>query len=104
MKRTFGTLAVLAATVVGLNSFNVFQGSSITGKVTPPDQVEYVWAISGTDSLKTTAENGSFALTLKPGSYKVVVDAKDPYKDAVMEAVEVKEGQATDLGEIKLQQ
>jgi hypothetical protein len=104
MKRTFGTLAFLAASVVGLNSFGIFQGSSVTGKVTPPDQVEYVWAISGTDSLKTTAENGSFALTLKAGSYKVVVDAKDPYKDAVLDSVQVKDGQVTDLGEIKLQQ
>ena len=104
MKRTIGTLFVSAVAFAGLISFRAVQDSAITGKVTPPDGVEYVWAISGTDSLKATATDGSFSLTVKPGTYKVVVDAKDPYKDAVLENVEVKDGQNSDLGEIRLQQ
>ena len=38
------------------------------------------------------------------GTYKVIVEANAPYKNASKEGVEVKEGEATDLGEIKLEQ
>jgi hypothetical protein len=104
MKKTFVTLFATVATVVTLHSFRTIEDSSITGKVNPADGVEYVYAISGTDSLKTTATDGAFSITAKAGIYKVVVDAKDPYKDATYDNVEVKDGQNTDLGEINLQQ
>ena len=104
MKRTIATLFLAAVAVVGLHSFRAVQDSTISGKIVPPDGAEYIWAISGTDSLKTTATDGAFSLTVKPGTYTVVVDAKDPYKDAVMDNVEVKDGQNSDLGEIRLQQ
>src|SRR5690242_10645443 len=103
MKRTFVTLFATVAAVVGLHSFRSAD-STISGKVVPPDGVEFIWAINGKDSLKKTATDGAFALTVKPGTYKVVVDAKDPYKDAVLDNVEVKDGQTTDVGEVKLQQ
>jgi hypothetical protein len=47
--------------------------------------------------------NGVFSLAAKPGLYKVVIDAIEPYKDAILENIEVKEGQTVDVGEIVLQ-
>jgi hypothetical protein len=44
-----------------------------------------------------------FSFSVKPGIYKVVVDAIEPYKDAVLENISVKEGQTVDVGEIMLQ-
>lgn len=104
MKKTIGTLLVTIVAIVCLHSFRASRDSAVTGKVIPPDGVEYIWAISGTDTLKTTATEGAFSLTLKPGTYKIVVDAKDPYQDAVIDPIEIKDGQNTDLGEIRLQQ
>lgn len=49
--------------------------------------------------------NGAFELgDVKPGIYQVIIEAKSPYKNLVKEGVEVKEGEATDLGEITLEQ
>ncbi len=43
-------------------------------------------------------------LEAKPGIYKVIVDAKQPFKDVLIESVEVTSGKTTDLGEIKVSQ
>ena len=51
----------------------------------------------------SNVEYGAFSFAIKPGIYKVVVDAIEPYKDAVLENISVKEGQTVDVGEIVLQ-
>ena len=103
MKKRMLTLGIVAASVAGLVAFTT-TATSITGKVTPADQAETVWAISGTDSTKAAVTAGAFAIEVKPGTYKVIVDAKDPYKDVTLENLEVKQDQALDVGEIVLQQ
>jgi hypothetical protein len=40
---------------------------------------------------------------LNPGSWKVIIDAKNPYKDVQLEKVDVTDGKPVDLGEIKLE-
>lgn len=77
--------------------------SSISGKVTPADGAETVWAISGTDSTKATINSGTFSLSVKPGIYKLIIDAKEPYRDVLLENLEVKAEQPIDVGEIVLQ-
>jgi hypothetical protein len=104
MKKTVITLIATLLTVAMLHAFRLMQSSSISGKVIPPDGSEMIWAISGRDSIKTNVINGSFVFTAKPGTWKIMVDAKEPFKDAVLERVDVKEGQNTDVGEIRLQQ
>ena len=77
----------------------------IKGRISPADGANQVWAISGTDTLKTVPSNGEFMFDkVKTGSYTVAIDAKDPYKDQMIESVEVKAGEIKDLGEIKLAQ
>ena len=103
MKKKMLTLGIVAASVAGLFAFTT-AATSITGKVTPADGAETVWAISGSDSTKAAVSAGAFTIDVKPGTYKVIVDAKDPYKDVTLENLEVKQDQALDVGEIVLQQ
>jgi hypothetical protein len=63
-----------------------------------------VWAFSSADTLRGTISEGSFAIPAKPGLWKVVIDAKPPFRDVTLESVEVKTNQTTNLGEIRLQQ
>jgi len=103
MKKSMLTFGIVAASVAGLFAFTTTNQSSITGRVAPADGAETVWAISGADSTKGAISAGAFALGVKPGIYKVLVDAKDPYKDVILENLEVKQDQPLDVGEIVLQ-
>ena len=103
MNKSMLTCGIVAASFAGLFAFRTLTQSSITGKVAPADGAETVWAISGTDSTKGTISSGAFTLEVKPGTYKLIIDAKDPYKDVTLENLEVKQGQPVDVGEIVLQ-
>ncbi|HRH60434.1 MAG TPA: carboxypeptidase regulatory-like domain-containing protein, partial [Chitinophagaceae bacterium] len=76
----------------------------IKGKVSPADGVSNVMAVSGADTVKADVSMGAFEIShLKPGTYTVIIDAADPYKDAMKDGVQVTDGIATDVGEIQLQ-
>src|SRR6478672_11740057 len=93
-------LIVLAA---GLFAFATLQGGSIKGKIIPADGASQVWAISSTDTLKAAISQGNFEISrAKAGTYKVFIDAIDPYKDVVKDGVQVNDGGTVDLGEIQL--
>lgn len=103
MKRKFFSVGLVLALCTGWFALQPSQ-TNIIGKVSPQDAVKMVWAISGQDTVKTSLVAGGFALSVKPGNYKVVIDAKDPYKDWTMSNVNVAEGETHDLGEIALEQ
>lgn len=103
MKKTIATLIVIVIAVASLHAVRVMRQSSISGKISPADAAEVVIAINGTDSLKVKPSEGAFNFIVQPGAWKVWIDAKKPYKDATLDA-DVKEGETTQLGEIKLQQ
>ena len=100
--KTKWTLAVIVLVAIILHAYKDFQTSGISGRLSPRDAAEIVWAIQGADSIKTIPANGVFMLEAKPGIYKVIVDAKQPYKDVLVESIEVTVGKTTDLGEIKI--
>ena len=104
MKKAIVTLFATVLAVVILHAYRSLQISSISGKVIPPEGVESIMAIGGSDTVRTSTSNGSFAITVSPGTWRLVIDAKEPYKDAILEKVEVKGEQNTDVGEIRLQQ
>ncbi|HEX5024548.1 MAG TPA: carboxypeptidase regulatory-like domain-containing protein [Agriterribacter sp.] len=105
MKKVRLTLATLGIVAAGLFAFNVILNGTVKGTVTPPDAAVRAWAISGTDTLKADITNGAFEITdAKAGTYKIIVEANAPFKNSVKDGVEVKDGEAVDLGEIKLQQ
>ena len=96
-------LSVVAA--IGLFAFSKIDSGSIKGKVTPANSSSKVWAISGADTLKASVDGGSFTIMdVKPGTYKLIVEAMPPYKNMAKEGITVSDGQQTDVGEIKLQQ
>ena len=97
-------IAVLMGFIICLLAF-VKQQSTITGKVNPVDGVEMIWAINSinnSDSTRTTTADGKFTLSVKPGTYRIVVVAKPPYKNTIVENVIAREGETTDTGEITL--
>jgi hypothetical protein len=92
---------VVCATI--LFAFTRLAGASIKGKVIPADGASQVWAMSSTDTLKAAISQGVFEITnVKQGTYKVYIDAIDPYKDVVRDGVQVSEDGTVDLGEIQL--
>jgi hypothetical protein len=84
MKNTKAGLLTIAAAVAGLFAFTTFSGGTIKGKIIPADGASQVWALSATDTLKAAISQGNFTIPeAKGGSYKVYIDAVDPYKDVV---------------------
>ena len=54
--------------------------------------------------LKAPIVNGSYEIAgLKPGTYKVIIEAKPPYRNAAKDGVMVSDGQSSDAGEIRLE-
>ena len=103
MKRFLLLCGITLLVIWSVFAFTTRQQTSIKGRVNPIDGANSAWAIGGRDSATSNIVNGMFSFSVKPGIYKVVVDAVEPYKDAVFENINVKEGQTVDIGEIVLQ-
>ena len=96
-----GAVAVAAA---GLFAFSQLRVGSIRGTITPTDAGVRAWAESATDTLKAPIVNGAFEITdAKAGAYKIVIEAKLPYRNIAKDGLMVTDGQATDAGEITLE-
>ena len=105
MKNIKIAITALAVASIGLLSFHGLQASSIKGKVTPGDGALRAWAISGGDTLRSEVSSGVFQFDgAKAGTYRVIIEAKPPYKHAAKDSVVVVDGQTTDVGEIALSQ
>ena len=95
-----GGVAVAAA---GLFAFSQLRVGSIRGSVMPVDAGVRAWAESATDTLKAPIINGSYEITdAKAGAYKIIIEAKPPYRNIAKDGIMVSDGQAADAGEIKL--
>jgi hypothetical protein len=105
MKGARITSAIFATLATGLFAFEILVGGSVKGSITPITGGIKCWAISQTDTLQTNILNGAFEMNnMKPGTYRIAIEAIPPYKNAVREGIEVRNGEVTDIGEIKLQQ
>jgi hypothetical protein len=101
---TFFKTGAVAVAAVGLFTFAHLRFGSIRGSITPVDVGVQAWAESATDTLKAPIVNGAFEITnAKPGAYKVIIEAKPPYRNVAKDGLMVTDGQATDAGEIKLE-
>ncbi|HWB24008.1 MAG TPA: carboxypeptidase-like regulatory domain-containing protein [Chitinophagaceae bacterium] len=104
MKNTIIKLIAIIAVALTLFSFTLYAPASITGRVTPPEAIKDVWAMSLKDTFRANISQGGFSImNVKPGTYKILIDAVAPYKDVIKEDVSVTDGQPVDLGEIKLE-
>ncbi|MBX3255107.1 MAG: hypothetical protein KF862_13270 [Chitinophagaceae bacterium] len=105
MKTLRVALATTCTIAAALFAFNVMIGGSVKGTIVPAEGGVKAWAISDTDTFNTSISNGTFEIgNVNPGTYNVVIEAKAPYKNALMQVVEVKESEAINIGEIKLEQ
>ena len=104
MKFTKLKLAAIAFAAAGLFAFHSMDAGSIKGTVSPADGATRAWAESSTDTVKALVINGSYDIqNVKPGTYKVIIEAKPPYKNAAKDGVSVTDGQAADAGQIALE-
>ncbi|MBS1597792.1 MAG: carboxypeptidase regulatory-like domain-containing protein [Bacteroidetes bacterium] len=101
-KMSMGALAIATA---ALFSFKSFVNGTVKGTVSPAEGATRAWIISSSDTLKTSVNQGSFEIPdVKPGTYKVIIEAKPPYKNVAKDGITVTDGQTTEVGEIKLAQ
>lgn len=103
MKRFILTCSIVISGILGIYAVQNKNQTSIIGRINPIGGANVAWAVSGRDSATSNIVNGAFSFAARPGIYKVVIDAVEPYKDAVLENISVKEGQTVDVGEIVLQ-
>src|ERR1700743_1900674 len=98
--KNFTSLKQIMATVVvatGLFAFTFLRAGSIKGTVTPAEGGVRAWAESASDTLKTPIVNGSYEFTdAKPGTYKIIIEAKPPYKNIAKDGIMVSDGQTVD--------
>ena len=87
-----------------ISSFTSNYKSGIKGTIDPPEGARRIWAASGKDTVSIIPAPGSFIMDVKPGSWKLVVEAVLPYKNVEREGILVMEGELTDIGLIKLTQ
>ena len=104
MKTFRKLIPVLCIGIAGILSFRNIQGGSIIGHITPPEGASTVWAISTSDTIKSEiSPKGIFQInSLKPNTYKLVIEVKPPYKNTAKENVIVT-NVTTDVGEIVLE-
>jgi hypothetical protein len=98
---------LLASLVIAftLFAFTAFKNGSIKGSVSPSASATSAYVVSGMDTMRTNINNGGFEIgEVKPGTYKLVIEAMAPYKNFEKQGVVVNEKKATDVGEITLQQ
>jgi hypothetical protein len=101
----FTVIRFVAATLIvaALFAFTHFKVGSIRGTVTPAEGGVRAWAESVTDTLRAPIVNGSYEIPdVKPGAYKIIIEAKPPYRNIAKDGIMVNDGQAADVGEIKL--
>jgi hypothetical protein len=97
------TLTATIILIVALHSFRGSQAGSIGGTIVPADGAVQIWGVQNRDTVKAVPANGQFSLPANVGVWKVVVDAKEPYKDVMIENIQVNDGKETNIGEIRLQ-
>lgn len=103
MKKT--TLGMLSVSVfaAGLLAFTHIADGSVKGAIVPIDGGIRAWALSAKDTFRTDISSGSFEIqNVKPGTYRLIIEAKAPYKNFAKDSITVIEGNSLDVGEISL--
>ena len=80
------------------------KNGTIAGRIMPTAALKDVWAVSARDTVRALVMDGRFSIiNLKPGIYKVIINAVEPYKDVVREGIAITGGLPVDMGEIRLE-
>ena len=86
-----------------LQEYSAYQQTSITGKISPEGAAETALIINAKDTVKTPVVWGNFSQQVKPGTYKLIVSAKAPFKNVSLGNLEVRQNHVLDVGELILQ-
>ena len=103
-----GVLAGVITSILITNpfSFHIEQSSTrqtaIAGKISPPEAAETALIVHNKDTFRTPVIQGDFFQQVKPGTYKLIVSAKAPFKNAVVGNLRVKRDHVLDVGELML--
>ena len=100
-----GCLLLSAGLVLAAGfSTSPFAGT-VMGNVNPAEAASRAWIFSATDTLTAEVESsGHFQISqVKPGNYRLLVEAKPPYRNSVKEGIRVADGAPTDVGTIEMQ-
>lgn len=99
MKKLLFVVVTIFIVSVTLFAFRGTYAGSIKGIVVPTDGASGAWAVSATDTFRANVVQGTFEIAgVKPGTYRVVIEAVAPYKTTFKENVLVSEGVAADAG------
>jgi hypothetical protein len=91
--------------VSALTAFLGPRDGTIRGSVSPVEAVVRVWIISSTDTIRSEVREGVFACSgLRPGVYKLIVEARAPFKYVVKHGILLGNNKVADLGQILLMQ
>ncbi len=105
LKNKIAIGAVAGVLASGLFAFNILTSGSIKGTIMPVDAGSRAWALSPTDTFRATITQGAYEIPdVKPGAYRIIIEGKPPFKNAAKDSVRVLDGQATEVGEIRLEQ
>ncbi|MET0244614.1 MAG: carboxypeptidase regulatory-like domain-containing protein [Flavitalea sp.] len=105
ISRIIGIVFLGVVIMGGLSAFKGNYAGSIRGTVVPADAANRAWAISPTDTLKASVLQGAYQITnVKQGAYRIIIEAKPPYKNVARDSIRVMDGQSTEVGEIRIDQ
>ena len=96
-------LGIIIAVILLSNVSGFKIKSGIQGSIEPPDGAKRMWAISTRDTIPIVPNTaGIFLAEVKPGAWKLVIEARSPYSNTERDNIVVTDGQVTDIGNIKL--
>lgn len=104
MRNAVVQLILVLIGVTSVHAVKLLQNSSVHAVVFPAENVREVWAIHGKDSLKMTRnDDGEYYYpSVNPGYWQISVQARKPYRDTLIQAVNISPGTNKDLGDIHL--
>ena len=94
---------IITSVTIGFVARNDYQ-SGIHGTIEPADGALKVWAINGNDSLGAIPVSGKFSISVKPGTWGLLLEGNAPYKNTSVNSVLVLDNQSTDVGVIRMNQ
>jgi len=101
MRRGILELCLLIVAIIGIHAERALHSGTIEGSVYPSTLTLSVVAVRGSDSVRTSSNDGHFGMRLQPGMWKVIFAVRNPTRSLVEKNVNVSEGQRINLGQIK---
>jgi hypothetical protein len=98
-------ILLIIALVAAIGYHRAAENTLVTGGVHPTDAGLRAWLFSATDTLTAAVDNGRFQISnVKPGSYRLMIEGRPPYRNGVKDGIRVFDGAPTDVGLVEMEQ